>query len=299
MSLTKTAIEKNRVTLVILTVILFAGIQAFFSLPRAEDPEFIMRVAQVITYFPGASPERVEQLVTDKLEKAVQEMPELDFVQSESKTGVSILIVSILESYDDMRPIWDKLRRKIEDARTELPEDVRGPFVNDEFGDVFGTILALTGEGYSYAELEDIAEDVRDEILLVPEVAKVEIYGAQEERIFVEYNNARLAELGVSPFQLQQLLASQNIIFPGGEVRTPQEEIVLEPSGNFESVEELRSTVIRLPGARTSCTSAIWRTFIEATSTRRVRRCTRTGSRDSRSQSVYGRGETSPSLARR
>ena len=248
MSLTKTAIERNRVTLMVLTVIFFAGIQAFFSLPRAEDPDFIIRVAQVITYFSGASPERVEQLVTDKLEKAIQEMPELDFVQSESKTGVSILIVSILERYEDMRPIWDKLRRKIEDARTELPEDVRGPFVNDEFGDVFGTIVTLTGEGYSYAELEDIAEDVRDEVLLIPEVAKVEIYGAQEERIFVEYNNARLAELGVSPFQLQQLLASQNIIFPGGDVRTSHEEIVLEPSGNFESVEELRSTVIRLPG---------------------------------------------------
>lgn len=125
MSLTKTAIERNRVTLMVLTVIFFAGIQAFFSLPRAEDPDFIIRVAQVITYFSGASPERVEQLVTDKLEKAIQEMPELDFVQSESKTGVSILIVSILERYEDMRPIWDKLRRKIEDARTELPEDVR------------------------------------------------------------------------------------------------------------------------------------------------------------------------------
>ena len=211
-SLTSIAIEKNRVTAVALGVIVFAGIQAFSSSPRAEDPGFTMRVAQVITYFPGASPERVEQLVTDKLEKAIQEMPELDFVQSESKTGVSILIVSILESYDDMRPIWDKLRRKVEDVQPDLPPDALGPYVNDEFGDVFGTILTLTGEGFSDAELEEVAEDVRDEILLIAEVAKVDIYGAQEERIFVEYNNARLAELGVSPFQLQELLQSQNII---------------------------------------------------------------------------------------
>ena len=111
-----------------------------------------------------------------------------------------------------------------------------------------GRLLTLTGEGFSDAELEEVAEDVRDEILLIAEVAKVDIYGAQEERIFVEYNNARLAELGVSPFQLQELLQSQNIIFPGGEVRTSYEEIVLEPSGNFESVEGLSSTVIRLPG---------------------------------------------------
>ena len=130
----------------------------------------------------------------------------------------------------------------------DLPPNALGPYVNDEFGDVFGTILTLTGEGFSDAELEEVAEDVRDEILLIAEVAKVDIYGAQEERIFVEYNNARLAELGVSPFQLQELLQSQNIIFPGGEVRTSYEEIVLEPSGNFESVEGLSSTVIRLPG---------------------------------------------------
>ena len=248
MSLTSLAIEKNRITLVALLVILVAGLSAFLSLPRAEDPGFIIRVAQVVTYFPGASPERVEQLVTDKLEKLVQEMPEIDFISSHSKTGVSILIVSILERYTDMRPIWDKLRRKIDDARGELPEDVRGPFVNDEFGDVFGTIVTVTGDGFSYAELEDVAEDVRDEMLLIPEVAKVEIFGAQEERVFVEYNNARLAELGVSPLQLSQLLSSQNIIFPGGDVRTDYERIVLEPSGNYESVEELRGTVIRIPG---------------------------------------------------
>jgi len=248
MSLTATAIAKNRITFVALFVIVVAGLNAFSSLPRAEDPGFIIRVAQVVTYFPGASPLRVEQLVTDKLEKAIQEMPELDFISSQSKTGVSIVIVSILESELQMRPIWDKLRRKLDDVAAELPADARGPFVNDEFGDVFGTILTVTGEGYDYAELEDIAEDVRDEILLIHEVAKVEIYGAQEERVFVEYNNSRLAELGLSPFQLQQLLSSQNIIFPGGDVRTEYEEIVLEPSGNFESVEELRGTVIRLPG---------------------------------------------------
>ncbi|MEE9156616.1 MAG: efflux RND transporter permease subunit [Gemmatimonadota bacterium] len=248
MNITRAAIEKNRVTLVLLGLIIFGGIGAYFNMSRAEDPGFIIRTARVTTFFPGASPERVEQLVTDKIEKAAQEMPELDFVASQSKTGVSVVNVNIKESYKDMRPIWDDLRRKIENVETDLPDDVIGPFVNDEFGDVFGTIITLTGEGFSYAELKDVADDVRDELLLIDEVAKVEIYGAQDERIFVEYNNARLSELGLSPFQLMQILNARNIVISGGEVYTPQEQIGLEPSGNFETVDDLRRTVIRIPG---------------------------------------------------
>ena len=202
----------------------------------------------MLTYFPGASPERVENLVTDKIEEAVQEMPELDFVQSESRTGISIVFVNIQERYKEMRPIWDDLRRKVDRVRPELPEGTIGPFVNDEFGDVFGILLTLTGEGYSYAELKEIADEVRDELLLIEEAAKVEIYGAQEERVFVEYNNARLAELGLSAAQLQQILSSRNIIIPGGDVRIGVERVSLEPSGNYETLEDLRRTVIRPPG---------------------------------------------------
>ncbi len=112
----------------------------------------------MITYFPGASPERVEQLVTDKLEKVIQEIPELDFVQSISKTGVSQIFVNIKESYKKMRPIWDDLRRKVQKAEYELPDGIIGPDVNDEFGDVFGIIITVTGAGYSYAELKEIAD---------------------------------------------------------------------------------------------------------------------------------------------
>jgi multidrug efflux pump subunit AcrB len=248
MNITRAAIEKNRITAVVLIIILFAGISTFRAMPRAEDPGFIIRVALVMTYFPGAGPERMELLVTDKLEKVIKEMPEIDFISSESKTGVSVIYVGIKESYKRMRPIWDNLRRKVDRARGDLPEGVIGPFVNDEFGDVFGTIVTMTGEGYSYAELKEIADDVRNEFLLVEEVAKVEIHGAQEERVFVEYNNARLAELGLSASQLGRILASQNIIIPGGDVSTGREKIVLEPTGNFESVEQLRRTLISIPG---------------------------------------------------
>jgi multidrug efflux pump len=247
-NITRFAIEKNRVTTVFLLIVLFGGIAAYQRSPRDYDPGFIIRAAQVVTYFPGASPERVELLVTDKLEKAIQEIPELDFIKSQSKTGLSIVRVEIQERYTAMRPIWDNLRRKVAAAAVQLPEGVVGPFVNDEFGDVFGIVLGLTGEGFSYPDLKAVADQVRDELLRIDDVAKVEIFGAQEERIFVEFNNARLAQLGLSPYQLMHILEGRNIIIPGGDLVVGPERIVLEPSGNFDSVADLRQTVIRIPG---------------------------------------------------
>ena len=124
--MTRIAIERNRVTITALLVVAMMGVSSFFSLPRSEDPGFIVRTALVMTYFPGASPDRVEQLVTDKLEKAIQEMPELDFVSSTSKTGTSVIYVNVQERYREMRPIWDSLRRKVDRARGELPEGIVG-----------------------------------------------------------------------------------------------------------------------------------------------------------------------------
>lgn len=250
MSLTRMAIDNDRVTIVALLVILFVGIGTYRTMPRDEDPGFIIRAAQVLTIFPGASPERVELLITDKLEKAIQEMPEIDFINSTSKSGVSVVIVNIQARYKDMRPIWDSLRRKVDRVRSELPAGVIGPTVNDEFGDVFGTVLTITGEGYTKAELKTVADEVRNELLLIDEVAKVDIHGAEEERIFVEYNNARLAELGISPHQLKQILENRNIIIPGGNISTGEERISLEPTGNFDSIEELEHTVVAHPRLR-------------------------------------------------
>ncbi|MGD8329179.1 MAG: efflux RND transporter permease subunit [Acidobacteriota bacterium] len=252
MDLTRFAISNTRTTFVFYLVIAGLGFMSYAAMSRAEDPGFIIRAAQVTTVFPGASPERVERLVTDKLEKAIQEMPEVDFLQSESKTGLSVIVVNVLESYTEMEPIWDDLRRKVERAAGGLPAGIIGPTVNDEFGDVFGTIVTLAADenDFEYVYLKDVADEVRDELLLISEVAKVQIFGAQEERIFVEYNNARLSEIGVSPVQLAQILSARNITAPGGDVITESERIVLEPSGNFESLDDLRNTVINLPGSR-------------------------------------------------
>ncbi|MBI1357492.1 MAG: MMPL family transporter [Acidobacteria bacterium] len=255
MDITRFAIENDRITLLSVALLVIAGGVAFLNLPQAEDPGFTVRTAVIQTQFPGANPERVENLVTDKIEKAIQEMPELDHVRSVSKTGLSVVYADIKDSYKEMRPIWDSLRRKVDSAKPELPSGVIGPVVNDEFGDVFGIIVAVTNgrtaDGrpqMGYAALEEIAESARDQLLRLSDTAKVQIYGAQEERVFVEYNDARLAELGLSVTQLQQILESRNIIIPGGSVTTGTDRIELEPSGNFDSVEDLAHTVISVPG---------------------------------------------------
>ncbi len=246
--LTRFSIERIRITLTFMALIVILGLLAYAKLPKAEDPGFVVRIARVVTAFPGASPERIENLVTDKLEKAIREIPELNYVASESEPGISIITIHVQDRYHNMRPIWDTLRRKVERASRELPDGVIGPFVNDEFGDVFGTILTITGDGYSYRELKDIADQMRDEFLRIKQVSKVDIYGAQDERIFIEYQDSRLAQLGGSTNILQQILDSRNILLPGGTVTTPSERIILEPSGNFNSIEDLKNMLVRLPG---------------------------------------------------
>ena len=249
MNITRLALENNRTTWVLIIALLFFGVVSFDKMPKDYDPGFIIRTAQVVTYFPGASPLRVEELVTDKIEKVVQQIPELDFVSSTSKTGVSIVSVNIKESYKNMRPIWDNLRRKIESVENELPSDAQKPIVNDEFGDVFGVVIGLTAEGFSYREMEEVAEQVRDELLRLPEAAKVDIFGAQEQRVFIEFENAKLASMGISPGQLKDQLASRNIVNPGGSIYIDDETLALEPSGNFESVEDIANTIINISGS--------------------------------------------------
>lgn len=249
MNITKLAITNNRTSIVLLIVILLSGISAYNSMPKDYDPGFIIRTAQVITYFPGASPARVESLVSDKIEKAIQEIPELDYVKSESRTGISIVSANIKERYKKMRPIWDNLRRKIESIESELPAEAQKPIINDEFGDVFGIVVGVTAENFSYRELKQITDEVKDEFLTLAEVGKVDIFGEQDERVFIEYNNARLSELGLSPSQLSDQLASRNIVIPGGSIDLGDEKISLEPTGNFESIQEIAKTIIQVPGS--------------------------------------------------
>ena len=247
MTITSYALRNNRVTGVLISVLLFGGTSAYLSMPQQMDPGFIIRGAQIVTYFPGASPDRVEQLVTDPIEQAVQSLPELDFVSSTSRTGVSVVSANIREEFKNVRPIWDSLRRKIDAIKGDLPAGVVGPNVNDELGDIYPMLFSMTGDGFSDKELSDYAETIRDQLLYIDGVAKVELIGDQEERVFIEYSNARLAQAGLSPGQLQRDLQARNIIMPGGQVDLGRESLVLQPSGNFVSIRDLERTLIKLP----------------------------------------------------
>ncbi|MGF1703550.1 efflux RND transporter permease subunit [Photobacterium makurazakiensis] len=249
MDITSLALKKKQLMSLIVLAAIILGISAFLSIPQAQDPGFPIRTAQVITPFPGASPEHVEELVTDKLEKAIQEMPELDSVKSISKYGVSIITVDIQDSHKNLRPIWDSLRRKVDGVQNELPASAGRSSVNDEYGDVFGIVISIVANDYQYGELKTIADQVRDEFLRLPLVGKVDIYGTQEERIYIEYENSHLQELGLSPNYLTQFLSNKNVILTGGEWQTQHEVMSIEPSGNLESVEALKRTFVPLPNS--------------------------------------------------
>ncbi len=244
MNITKLAIKNNVVTFAFLVVMIFAGLSAFEQMPRDDMPPFLIRAINIVTSFPGASPERVEQLVTDKIEKRIQEIPQIDYIESESRMGVSIVTVFIKETEFNLQPIFDRVRRKVEDAERDLPQEARKPNVKDELGDVFGIIVGLTSQDFTPAELEDVADEIRDGFIKLPNAAKVEIQGAQEERIYIDYDNARLSEYGLSKKMVEGLLASTNILYSGGDFQVGDETIIVEPSGNLKTVEELKKVIV-------------------------------------------------------
>ena len=246
MNITSFALKNDKVTIVFSLLLFIYGIISFLDLPRAKDPGFIIRTATVVTYFPGASAKRVEQLVTDKLEKQIQEMSEIDFIKSTSKSGVSIIFVNILEKHKNMRPIWDALRRKVEDGARQLPNGTSKPIVNDEFGDVYGSMISISANGLSPKELEDIANDTKDVFLRLDDVAKIEILGIQPQVVYVEFDNSKMARLNLSASYLKNILESKNIVLSGGSIKVDTNRLSLEPSGNYENKEQIGNTIIPL-----------------------------------------------------
>ncbi|MEL6659915.1 MAG: efflux RND transporter permease subunit [Bacteroidota bacterium] len=249
MNLTKFAIENNRVTYMILAVIIVLGLVGYNNLSRDSMPPFTIRVCSVVTNFPGASPERVEELITDKIEQVAQELPEMKDVTSESRTGLSIVNVSLRDDIaeEDLQPVWDRLRRKIDQIREDLPEGIKGPNVRDDgIGVVYGVQLAMLGDGYSYYEMKQYADDIKDDLIKLDDASEAFVSGVQEEQIYVEFDNSTLAKLGLTAGMLQSIISGTNIVFPGGQVSMEDERIVLEPTGNFESLEDLESTIITI-----------------------------------------------------
>lgn len=245
MNLAKFSIDKNRITFMILATIILLGINMYFKLSQDSMPPYTVRVANVVSQFPGASPERVELLVTDKIEKVAQELPELDEVTSTSRTGLSVVSVTLKDEVpsEEMQSVWDRLRRKLNTIQG-LPEGVRPNLDDDGIGDVYGIVVGLTSDGFSYAEMKEYADDIKDDLIKLPDAAKVELGGVQDERVFVEFDNTRLKEYGLSASRLQQTIASTNILNSGGQVNVGDERIILEPTGNFNSVNDISNMLI-------------------------------------------------------
>jgi len=246
MNLTSVAINNNRVTYLLLGIVIILGITGYASLPRDSMPPFTIRSANIVTAFPGASPERIELLVSDPIEKVVQEIPEVDYVASESRTGISIVSVALKENVkqSEMQPIWDLLRRKIDDIA--MPSGVvSGPNLNDDgLGETYGIAVGLKNDGYEPKELEEYADDLKNHLIRLEDAAKVELSGVLERRIYIEYNDAELTNYQLSANELKNIISATNITIPAGEITVDDERVILEPSGSFETLEDIENMLI-------------------------------------------------------
>ncbi len=236
-------------TLVLYLIVVFAllGLMSYGQLGQSEDPPFTFKVMVVKTNWPGATAREVELQVTDRIEHQLQQVPHVDWVRSYSKPGESLVFFAIKDTAPAavVPDTWYQVRKKIGDIRNTLPAGIQGPFFNDEFGDVYTNIYALTGDGSGYRDLKAFGDRVRVELLRVPGVAKVDFIGEQEEKIFIEMSNAKLATLGIDPAQIIQTLAVQNVVAAAGVFDTATDRIYVRPSGAFASVESIRDISLR------------------------------------------------------
>lgn len=246
MNLAKLAIDRKIAMYFFVVVLFTGGIFSFFRLGQLEDPEFTIKTAIVLTPYPGASPEEVELEVTDRIEKAVQEMPELDNLYSLSRAGMSIIKIDVKEEYwaDRLPQVWDDMRKKIRDIIPQLPPGAGKPEINDDFSFVYGFVLALSGEGYSDAELETAADELKKELSLVSGIARVELWGVQEKVIYLDVSEKQLALLGLSTADIVNTLSRQNMVVDAGAIDTQDERLRVAPSGEFNTPEDIGDLLV-------------------------------------------------------
>ena len=246
-NLSEWALRNRSLVLYAMIVVAIGGALSYLQLGRSEDPPYTFKAMVVRTLWPGATAEEVARQVTERIEKKLMETGEYEYIRSYSRPGESQVIFMARDSMRsrDVPQLWYQVRKKIGDIRATLPEGVVGPFFNDEFGDTFGNIYALTGEGFDYAVLKDYADRVQLELQRIDNVGKVELIGLQDERIWIEVSNTRLATLGIPMQSVQQALSQQNAVSPAGFFETPSDRVQLRVDGAFGSVEDIRDFPIR------------------------------------------------------
>ncbi|MDP1530960.1 efflux RND transporter permease subunit [Rhodoferax sp.] len=246
-NLSRWAIEHAPLTRFLMIVLMVLGAASYFQLGQDEDPPFTFRAMVVRAYWPGASAQQMAEQVTDKLERTLQEVLHADKIRSYSKPGETQIIFQIEDSArgDSVATAWDQVRKKVGDMRGTLPQGVVGPYFNDDFGDVYGVIYALQAPGFSNAEVKTFADDVRQQLLRVPDVAKVELFGVQDEKLYIEISQQRLAQLGLDLNAVLAQLNQQNAVVSAGSVQTPLDVLQVRVAGQFKAVEDLRAMPIR------------------------------------------------------
>jgi len=246
-SLPRAAIDNAKFVWFAVLVLIVGGVAAFFSLGQLEDPEFTIKTAVIVTPYPGASPAEVEQEVTERIELKLQEIKEIDFLESQSRAGLSSITVEIQSKYwaDRLPQIWDNLRRKIRDVESTLPPGAGRPMINDDFGDVFGLLLAVTSDGFSYKELKNYADFLKRELSLTEGVGRVDLWGDRDRVIYFEAREETLANLGISEQTLRNTIKNQNAVVDAGRVNLGDYRMRIAPTGAFTSPQDIGDLVIR------------------------------------------------------
>ena len=249
-NLTELSLRHRTLVWYFIIVCALGGIFAYESLGRMEDPAFTIRQMVISAAWPGATAEEMQEQVTDKLERRFQDTPGLKKIMSETRAGQTIIYLQLRDELDasQIRPTWRDVRNFGEDAKHDLPDGVYGPYYNDRFDDVYGSVYAITGADYSYEELRAMAEDARRRILAVPRVQKVVLVGAQRERIYVEIALERLAQLGIPPTTITDALSAQDAMMTSGTLETASDTVHLRASGVFENIEDIRALPIAANG---------------------------------------------------
>ncbi len=246
-NLSEWALKHQPLVLYMILVMGFMGVFAYGRLGQSEDPPFTFKFMTIRTGWPGASAAQVDQQVTERLERKLQEVPNVNFIRSYSRPGESLIFFAINDAAPSsaVPETQYQVRKRVGDIRGTLPSGVIGPSFNDEFGDTFGNIFAITGEGYSYADKKLFADRVRREMLRLPDVAKVDIIGEQDEKIFIELSNVKLANLGIDGATIIAAMQAQNAVAPGGAFETATDKIFVRASGAFDSVDAIKNFTIR------------------------------------------------------